>query len=262
MKNLPYSIRKILQNEKYTVNNIGMSGSSVLMFENKVLKIQSVGDEAENEYAMMLWLKNKLPTPQVLVYECADGKSYLLMSKLQGEMACSQRFLNNPTRLIELLAEALQMLWAVDISDCPSKINLDKKLQMAQFAVRNNLVDVNNVEPETFGKNGFENPQALLNWLVRNRPEEEPTLSHGDFCLPNIFLQDGKVTGFIDLGKTCVSDKYQDIALCYRSLRDNFGGKYGGEPVTEARAELLFEKLQITPNWDKIRYYLLLDELF
>jgi len=43
-----------------------------------------------------------------------------------------------------------------------------------------------NVEPETYGENGFENPEEFLQWLKENRPDEELTFSHGDFCLPNI----------------------------------------------------------------------------
>ncbi len=262
MIDLPEKIRKIVGNEKYTIDGVGMSGSAVLLFGDKVLKVQNEGDEAENEFTMMKWLGTKLPVPQVLSYARADGKSYLLMSKLKGEMACSQHFLSRPELLAELLANALRALWAVDISDIPSKINLDKKLQMAQNAVAHNLVDVHNVEPETFGKDGFENPQALLDWLVANRPQEDSVLSHGDFCLPNVFFRGGELSGFVDLGKTCVSDRYQDIALCYRSFKGNLGGKYGGVVHPNARPELIFEKLGIAPDWEKLRYYLLLDELF
>ncbi|MGN0355627.1 MAG: phosphotransferase [Muricoprocola sp.] len=32
-------------------------------------------------------------------------------------------------------------------------------------------------------------------------------MSHGDFCLPNVFFKDGRVEGFIDLGDTGVGDK-------------------------------------------------------
>ena len=45
-----------------------------------------------------------------------------------------------------------------------------------------------------------------------NKPKEELALSHGDYCLPNVFFKDGKVSGFIDLGASGVADKYLDIA--------------------------------------------------
>ena len=59
-----------------------------------------------------------------------------------------------------------------------------------------------------------------------------------------------------------IADKWQDIALCYRSLLHNFSGKYGGKVYEGFSPELLFEKLGIEPDWEKIRYYILLDELF
>ncbi len=90
----------------------------------------------------------------------------------------------------------------------------------------------------------------------------EPVFSHGDFCLPNIFLEDGQVAGFIDLGDASVSDKWRDIALCYRSLKHNFDGSYGGKVYEGFNPDILFEKLGIEPDWEKIKYHILLDELF
>ena len=59
------------------------------------------------------------------------------------------------------------------------------------------------------------------------RLEFEPVLSHGDYCLANIFLEDGHIKGYIDFGKTGIGDKWNDIALCYSSLKHNFDGTYG-----------------------------------
>lgn len=103
---------------------------------------------------------------------------------------------------------------------------------------------------------------ALLSWLEANRPEEELVLSHGDFCLPNIFLEKEKLSGFIDLGRMGLADKWQDIALCYRSLKHNFEGYYGGKVYEGFDPDILFEALGIEPDWQKLNYYILLDELF
>lgn len=37
---------------------------------------------------------------------------------------------------------------------------------------------------------------------------------------------------------------------------------YGGKAYPGYKPELLFEKLGLVPDWEKIRYYILLDELF
>ncbi len=262
MIQIPSNIQKILENENYIVDNIGMSGSSVYLFSNKVLKIQNANEESENEYLMMKWLSGKLPIPEIIAYEKENGRSYLLMSRMNGVMACDDCYMDNPELLIELLSQAMHMLWEVDIADCPSRMNLDKKLEMAKYNVEHDLVDMENVQPDTFSEDGFRNPKELFDWLMANRPQEDLVLSHGDFCLPNIFFSADKLAGFIDLGKICVADRYQDIALCYRSLANNLAGSYGGKVRKKLDKDTFFNKLGITPDWDKIRYYILLDELF
>ena len=144
----------------------------------------------------------------------------------------------------------------MDTTGCPSPNILDDKLREAEYRVANGLCDTQNVEPGTYGPGGFSSPAALLSWLKENRPQESPVFSHGDYCLPNIFVKGLKISGFLDLGRSGISDPYQDIALCYRSLRCNFQN----DPTF--RPESLFEALELTPDWSRIRYYILLDELF
>lgn len=262
MFKLPNGIKNLIDEEEYSFDNVGMSESTIIMFRDKILKIQTISEESLNEYHMLAWLKDKVPVPKVLGFERDEHKNYLLMTKLTGEMSCADKYLKNPDQLTTILAEALQMLWKVDISNCPYIYNLDKKLLMAKYNVENNLVDMDDIELGTFGENGFNDPFRLLEWLNNNKPKEELVLSHGDFCLPNIFLSNGKVSGYIDLGMTGIADKWQDIALCYRSLLHNFEGKYTGKQYQGFNVDILFKKLEVAPNWDKIRYYILLDELF
>jgi len=145
-----------------------------------------------------------------------------------------------------------------------------EKLAQAEINVKSGLVDLDNVEPETFGENGFKDPYDLLEWLCRNRPVEEPVMSHGDYCLPNLFGVGERVTGFIDLGRSGVGDKWCDIAICFRSLNHNYSGKYQKKYQEKYQKKanmvydemLLFRELGIKPDWEKIKYYILLDELF
>lgn len=259
---LPYEIQNLIGDEPYNLDEVGMSGSAVCIFSDKVLKIQDITNETVNEFRMLKWLSEKQLAPQVLAYVEENGKNYLLMEKLDGMMSCKAHYMDQAELLMELLARALHMLWEVDVTDCPSTVNLDVKLEMARYNVEHDLVDVENVQPDTFGEGGFKDPQALLEWLIANRPKEDMVLSHGDFCLPNVFLKGEQVVGFIDVGKACVSDRYQDIALCYRSLTSNLNGEYGGRVRTGVDSKRLFEKIGIEPDWEKIRYYTLLDELF
>lgn len=260
---IPESIHRLITDESYQTDDIGMSDSSVLIFEDKVLKIQKRSRESESEHRMMTWLRGRLPVPQALACETVGDTSYLLMSRIPGKMACDEEYMRSPARQVRLLAAGLKKLWSVDISGCPSDWSLDNKLAQAEYNVRNGLVDMDNVDPDTFGENGFQSPAALLRWLCENRPEEELVLSHGDYCLPNIFGNGDELCGCIDLGRTGIADKWCDIALCYRSLSHNFSGAYHGRQAYEGYDDrLLFRELGIEPDWEKIRYYILLDELF
>ena len=255
---LPRSILKYVHGESFELDSIGQSGAQVRRYADRVLKIQRTGEESKREYEMLRWLCGKVPVPEFLAFERAGGFDYLLMSRLPGEMACSVRYLNAPEKLICLLAQGIKMLWQTDCRSCMVGDTLERKLYRARKRVESGQCDMENVEPDTYGPDGFRDPADLLDWLERNRPEEDLVLSHGDYCLPNVFLSDGQVTGFIDLGHCGVADRFQDIALCCRSLRHNLE-ETAHRPFDE---DLFFRELGVERDAGKIRYYTLLDELF
>lgn len=265
MKNimlLPEKIRSLIADESFRTDETGMSESSVYIFKDKILKIEEQNPESENAYRMMTYLGGKLPVPTVYAYEVSDGRSCLLMSKCAGRMACDEVYMLAPDMQCKMLADGLKKLWSIDVSDCPSDQRLLRKLKQAEYNVENGLVDLDNVEPDTFGEAGFRDPADLLKWLYQNMPEEEPVLSHGDYCLPNVFGTGGAVSGYIDLGRAGIADRWCDIALCYRSLSHNYSGQYHGRTYAGSDDRLLFRELGIEPDWMKIKYYILLDELF
>lgn len=262
MTDVPKTFRRLIGEENYAVDETGMSDSTIMLFSDKVLKIQPDDHQSHHEYRMMQWLQGKLPVPKTLGFESDGKKAYLLMTRLSGEMACTEKNMNDPDRLTSTLAEGLQRLWKVDTVGCPYSLTLDVRLSQAKEAVEKGLVAIDDAEEDTFGENGFKDPEHLLDWLSNNKPAEDLVFSHGDFCLPNILIAGRDVSGYLDLGRAGIADRWQDIALCYRSLLHNFSGKYGGKKDRDFNANILFVKLGIKPEWDKIRYYILLDELF
>ncbi len=259
---LPPSIRDQVGDASYEMDSIGLSGSSVLLFPDKVLKILPRSNASRQSAEILRWLQGRLPAPELLGWEEQGEHSFLLMSRVPGEMACTQPYIQEPEILIRLLAEGLKRLWAVDIQDCPVDQRLDRKLLDARYRVEHGLVDTDNVQPDTFGPGGFRDPEELLRWLEEHRPEEELVLSHGDHCLPNVFFDRGQFSGYIDLDRCGVADKWCDLALCWRSLRDNFGGVFGGKVRPDFDPDTLFRELALEPNEEKLRYYILLYELF
>ena len=258
---IPEQIRSRIAQETGHTDNIGMSGSSVTVYDDCVLKCETLNPWILEGIAAMRWSEEKIPVPKILCHQVEDGISYLLMEKMEGVMACDESLLSQPEVLTQALADGIKLLWNTDTTECPRTRTLPQLLEQARYNIDNGIVDLDNVQPETFGEDGFQNPEHLLQWLIANPIPSEPVLSHGDYCLPNVFVRDGKFHGFIDVGDLGIGEKWRDIALCYRSLRDNLGGAYGGK-VYDFDPKRLFDVLEIEPDWEKIRYHLLLDELF
>lgn len=260
--NLPHAVRAHIEGKTGYTDEIGMSGSTITLFDDCVLKIEDVSPHTGETVAAMRWLESRIPSPKVLHHEIREGKSILLMSRVPGKMSCEEAYLSRPDVLTGALAEGLRLLWSVDYTACPRVRTLPYLLEEARYRVENGLVDLDNVEPETFGENGFRNPEALLKWLLEHPVPSVPALSHGDYCLPNVFLEGDRLSGFVDVGDAGIGEKWWDIALCYRSLRHNTNGTYGIAPVPGFDPMCLFDALGIEPDWEQIRYHLLLDELF
>jgi len=46
---------------------------------------------------------------------------------------------------------------------------------------------------------------------------------HGDSCPPNVLLEEGRATGYVDLGELGVADRWWDVAVGGWSVAWNFG---------------------------------------
>lgn len=260
IRGLPSAIQSRIQDLPYTSDTVGMSASQVLIFPDRVLKMGLYSPYTEGMVHLMRWLQGRLPVPQILGYEVKDAQEYLLMSRIPGKMACDEEYLSNPDQLLPLLAQALHTLWQVDIEGCPRTRYLEEELREAGRRLDAGISDKEYLSSLAENE-GFESPEKLLHWLEGNRPSLEPAFSHGDCCLPNIFFDRDQVSGFIDLGDAGIADRWRDISLCYRSLKHNTNGAYGFV-LPGFRPERLFDHLGIVPDWDKLRYYILLDAFF
>ncbi len=250
----PGAIAQKLAGLPHTRETIGQSGDGVFLFDDCVLKISPDTPMSRQEVQMLHWLQGRLPVPELLHSCVENGRTWLLISRLPGQMACDAHYLTRPDAVLPLLSQSLRTLWTVDVRDCPCVFDLDRHLLQLEARVRAGLCDI------SFGVEGFRTPTHLLEWLKDHRPPVDPVLSHGDLCLPNILLQNDRLSGFVDLGLCAVADRWRDLALCWRSLRDNTHGHYGSYP-TFPPPDSLFAALGITPDREKLRYYLLLDEL-
>jgi aminoglycoside phosphotransferase len=168
--------------------------------------------------------------------------------------------MENPVLLLDCMAEALHTLWTIPVKDCPFERPVEDNLAHAEATILAGRFDASDSEPETFGPGGFESPKALLDWLKTYRPPMDAAVTHGDFCLPNLFTDGKRFTGFIDVGSAGICDRWMDLALGWRSLKHNSDGHYG-KVYPKIDPDDLFRAAGVAKDEEKLRYYILLDEL-
>ena len=67
----------------------------------------------------------------------------------------------------------------------------------------------------------------VLAYLRDRQPESEDLVfTHGDYCLPNILVDRGRLGGFIDWGYAGVGDRYRDLSSCAWSVGHNLGEEW------------------------------------
>lgn len=151
----------------------------------------------------------------VVKYLSAD-KDYLLTQKIRGDDCIAPKYLENPARLCDKIAEILHNLHKLDFKDCPAV--------------------------KTFKTDASE-AKAL----------ESNALLHGDYCLPNIILDDWEFSGFVDLDQAGAGDRHIDIFWGIWTLQYNLKTDKYRQRFIDAygRAEIDLEKIEIVYEIEK-----------
>ena len=259
-EHIPDSIAAILGSRAGTVDELGRSRAQVVIFEDYVLKIRPENGWDTADTQVLRWLAGKAPVPQVAAHAVQDGMDWLLMTRMKGKVLCDPSVMEKPTLLLDCMAEALHALWAVPVENCPFERTVKANLANAEATILAGRFDASDSEPETFGPGGFENPEALLAWLKDHLPPQDRAVTHGDFCLPSLFTGGKRCTGFIDVGNVGAADRWMDLALGWRSLKHNSDGHYG-KVWPDIDPDDLFRAAGVPKDEEKLRYYILLDEL-
>lgn len=195
------------------------------------------------EAAMTRYFRRKGLAPQVIAYIPAE-MDWLLTERLAGEDCRHERYLAQPQRLSDTLAAALADLHAVDPRDClqnHTRVYLEKAIQN---------YETGNYDPSHFPDSfGYANAEEALKVIKEGGHNlKTDTLIHGDYCLPNILLQDWRLAGFVDLDNAGVGDRHVDIFWCLWSLwfnlhtdkyRQRFIDAYGRDLVDEERLRVV-----------------------
>ncbi len=257
---IPEPIASILGSRIGRTDGLGRSGARVMLFEDCVLKVRPAGSWDTADVRILSWLSGKVPVPKIAAHEVLDGQDWLLMTRVPGTELCKPSVMEKPVLLLDCMAQALHLLWDIPVMDCPFGRSVEDVLSHAEKTILAGRFDPSDCEPETFGPGGFEDPMALARWLRSHIPPRDDAFTHGDFCLPNLFTDGERFTGFIDVGNAGIFDRWTDLALGWRSLKHNSDGHYG-KIYPDVDPDDLFRACGIPKDEEKLRYYILLDEL-
>lgn len=192
------------------------------------------------EAEMTKYFHGKGMSAEVTAY-VSDERDWLLTRKIPGDDCAAAKYLGQPERLCETLAECLLTLHGADFTDCPvpnhtawylANLELCRQRDKNGFAQYVGYEDIDEARHDIIANAGLLQNDALI---------------HGDCCLPNVILDNWRFSGFIDLGDGGVGDRHIDIYWAIWTLqynlhtdkyRERFLDCYGRERIDWRRVRL------------------------
>ena len=162
----------------------------------------TLGQEAE----MTAFFREKGLSARVVAYESGEY-DWLLTSRIAGEDCLHRRYLENPERLCDTLGSVLRLLHGQAVAGCPVRHSPEEMLRRAACAR-----DAGKFNRELAEEQGFSSAeeawQAAVSGVALLKTD---TLIHGDYCLPNVMLDNWHFSGLIDVGGGGIGDRHVDL---------------------------------------------------
>ena len=159
----------------------------------------------QKEAAMDRFFHEKGLGPQVFSY-LTDDRDWLLTAMVSGE-DCTH-YLSDPKRLCDTTAQLLRRLHDTPTDGCPVPNRTAQYIATAEENFRTGRYDTT-LFPDNWGFASAEEAIAVVREFAPTLKSD--TLLHGDYCLPNILLDNWQFSGFIDLGAGGVGDRHIDL---------------------------------------------------
>ncbi len=161
----------------------------------------------EKECRMTEYFYSKGFGAEVLHYVSHDS-DWLLTSAVIGENCTHEAYLMNPERLCDTIAYELRKLHETDYAGCPVPDRTAEYLAGAEKRYHAGNYDTSHF-PDSFGYRSAKEAYDVL--TAEKDALQSKVLLHGDYCLPNIILNNWKLSGFIDVGCGGVGDRHIDV---------------------------------------------------
>ena len=192
----------------------------------------------ENEAAMTRYFHQKGLAAELMTYITGE-QDWLLTTRVQGENCTDPLYLSDPKRLCDILATQLRSLHELNAEGCPIPDHTAHYLKTAVDNYHNGHYDAS-LFPDNWGYTSADEAFHVVEKYAHRLKTD--TLLHGDYCLPNIMLDNWNFSGFIDLGNGGIGDRHVDLfwgiwTLCFNlktdRYRERFLDAYGRDAVEE-----------------------------
>ncbi len=225
--------------------SIGCNSNVYKIRKKSKVYFLKIANHLSQESIRLDYLKDKISVPEKLFYEKYNGKSYILTKAIPGQMLCSEYYLDHKEEGIDIIISAFNHLYNIDYSDCVIDETIDEKIRRIEENI--NLIDETDIDKKILDR--FHTKDNILKYLKGNKPKQIIGFTHGDMSLPNIFADNNKFSGLIDVGDAGISDIYYDIVICEKSIERNYGEEY---------VDMFYDKLGIEKDEFKSDYYRIL----
>ena len=174
------------------------------------------------EKIAMSWLQDKLNVPSVICFHEECETQYLVMTQIAGVSGIHQYAMNDIPNLIREFAFGLREIHSISMDSCPLDWRMERFFSWWEGLIEVGAPDsqIPTRETKAFLRNELCSVKASL------PAEEDLVFTHGDYCLPNILIHDGRLSGIIDWGYAGVGDRYRDFVAAYYTIRRNLGAEW------------------------------------
>ncbi len=236
----PSSIRGYLREAKLFDSSCSETART-LFIDGKTRAFLKTGGRGTlaREQAMTIYMNSHGLAPEVLEYIGEGDRDYLLALALDGEDGIADEHLALPEQLAAAMGEYLRVIHNLPKADCPYPHRTAEMIAESEYSIANGYID-KQILPE-------EPEQAAERFEELKPGLREDVVIHGDYCLPNIIMQDFRLQGFVDLGSGGVGDRHYDLfwglwTLEYNMKTNKYGdiflAAYGREDVDKERLEM------------------------
>ena len=213
VEEFPQELSYLFENAEIYDSSSSSSAKVYYTTQGYYIKVSAKGKLQEEAALTKFFAERELGVE--VVHFLSTDKDYLVTKSAKGEDCLA--YLDDPKRLCKVLAETMRKLHSQPIEGAPVSIRME---QFSDTAAGKTECEYE--EYVLMDRFPIHSKEEAWQVIQENKHRlKADTLIHGDFCLPNVMLEDWKFSTFIDLPLAGVGDKHVDIYWALWSLKYN-----------------------------------------